>query len=216
MQNVTTSHCLYSYCLCWRLCRIFPPNSLCHCCLQPALHTEATVFLWEWMSGQVTLLLKDLQRLLVLQRVKAKYLPWPRDTDLHHFFDFISPAHPAISQFLLPSILNLLSFERDSWILALGPLHWLFALCGALFPRSLKADFLTSIIFGFDVSFWHLCVIFSMRPTLTTLSKMATHPPQHSLLPYSLPLFNSFRYLLPSNILPTLLLYYAYRLLLKF
>ena len=60
-------------------------------------------------------------------------------------------------------------------MLPIGLLQCLFSWSGISFPRRLKADFLTSIIFGFCVSFWHLCVIFSMRPTQTTPSKLAAH-----------------------------------------
>lgn len=64
IQNLTTYHHVYRYHLCWSLHHLFPKLlqwlskltlCLCHCPLQSALHTAATVVLWKWNADHVKL-----------------------------------------------------------------------------------------------------------------------------------------------------------------
>lgn len=98
IQNLTTSHCVCYYPLCWRIYLPFPkllqwpPNWLCIAVI--ALYNLLSkVVLWKWSADHV--------KLVGFTQSKSKILVLVERHCLHWFFHFICPTHWGFSNFLI-------------------------------------------------------------------------------------------------------------------
>ena len=122
---------------------------------------------WQLESGS-TLLLKTLQRLLILtiRYYMILWCLWP------HLL--LSPLLSALATQTL-----LLFLEHTRYALVSGPVHWVFALPGILPPDVIMAGSFSPSVLGSDTAF-------SMSSTLTTLfqySPLLFSNFQHFLFP---------------------------------